>query len=105
RGARGPWAGGGGAGVRNFPTPEACADAIAAALARQSPQPMRVRSAAPPAGGGVLVDEFASGATLDRLGIPSVPSVTFDIAIDRAPAPPFPYPLPVNALRAQLAPK
>jgi acyl-CoA synthetase (NDP forming) len=93
------------AGVPNFHTPEACADAIAAALARQSPQPMRVRSAAPPAGGGILLDEFASGATLDRLGIPSVPSVTLDIAIDRAPALPFPYPVAVKALCAEIAHK
>jgi acyl-CoA synthetase (NDP forming) len=91
--------------VPNFHTPEACADAIAAALARQSPQPMRVRSAAPPAGGGILLDEFASGATLDRLGIPSVPSVTLDIAIDRAPALPFPYPVAVKALCAEIAHK
>jgi succinyl-CoA synthetase beta subunit len=63
-----------------------------------------VRSAAPP-GGGVLLDEFASGATLDRLGIPSVPSVTLDIAIDRAPALPFPYPVAVKALCAEIAHK
>jgi len=93
------------AGVPNFHTPEACADAIAAALARQSPQPMRARSAAPPAGGGILLDEFASGATLDRLGIPPVPSVALDIAIDRAPALPFPYPVAVKALCAEIAHK
>jgi acyl-CoA synthetase (NDP forming) len=92
------------AGVPNFRTPEACADAIAAALGRQSPQPLRVRSEASPAG-GVLLDEFASGAMLDRLGIPPVPSVTLDIDIDRAPALPFPYPVAVKALCAEIAHK
>jgi acyl-CoA synthetase (NDP forming) len=37
------------AGVPNFCTPEACADAIAAALARRPPRPMAARSAAPAA--------------------------------------------------------
>jgi hypothetical protein len=37
------------AGVPNFRTPEACADAIAAALSRRPPRPMAARSAVPAA--------------------------------------------------------
>jgi acetate---CoA ligase (ADP-forming) len=58
------------AGVPNFRTPEACADAIAAALARQPPMPSR--SAAPVASNGPVLDELASGAMLDRQGIARV---------------------------------
>jgi acyl-CoA synthetase (NDP forming) len=91
------------AGVPNFRTPEACADAIAAALARQPPK--FARSAAPAASNGPVLDELASGALLDRLGIARVPSVPLDIAIDRAPPLPFPYPVAVKALGAEIAHK
>jgi acetate---CoA ligase (ADP-forming) len=91
------------AGVPNFRTPEACADAIAAALARQPPK--FARSAAPAASSGPVLDELASGALLDRLGIARVPSVALDIDIDRAPSLPFPYPVAVKALGAEIAHK
>jgi acyl-CoA synthetase (NDP forming) len=91
------------AGVPNFRTPEACADAIAAALAR--PPPKFARSAAPAASSGPVLDELASGALLDRLGIARVPSVALDIAIDRAPSLPFPYPVAVKVLGAEIAHK
>jgi len=93
------------AGVPNFRTPEACADAIAAALARQPPRPMFARSAAPAASSGPVLDELASGALLDRLGIARVPSVAVDIDIDRAPSLPFPYPVAVKVLGAEIAHK
>jgi acetate---CoA ligase (ADP-forming) len=92
------------AGVPNFRTPEACADAIAAALARQPPRSMLARSA-PATSSGPVLDELASGALLDRLGIPRVPSVALDIDIDRAPPLPFPYPVAVKALGAEIAHK
>ena len=92
------------AGVPNFRTPEACADAIAAALARQPPRSMFARSAAPASNGPVL-DELASGALLDRLGIARAPSVALDIDIDRAPLLPFPYPVAVKVLGAEIAHK
>ena len=63
------------AGVPNFRTPEACADAIAAALARRTPQPYspssaRDTDASPRAGrDGTMLDELAAGARLERLGI------------------------------------
>jgi acetate---CoA ligase (ADP-forming) len=93
------------AGVPNFRTPEACADAIAAALARQPPRPMPSRSAAPAASNGRVLDELASGSLLDRLGIPRAPSVALDIDIDRAPPLPFPYPVAVKVLGAAIAHK
>jgi acetate---CoA ligase (ADP-forming) len=91
------------AGVPNFRTPEACADAIAAALARQPPMPSR--SAAPVASNGPVLDELASGAMLDRQGIARVASVALDIDIDRAPLLPFPYPVAVKALGAEITHK
>jgi acetate---CoA ligase (ADP-forming) len=91
------------AGVPNFRTPEACADAIAAALARQPPKV--ARSAAPAASNGPVLDELASGALLDRLGIPRVAAVALDIDIDRAPSLPFPYPVAVKVLGAEIAHK
>jgi acetate---CoA ligase (ADP-forming) len=93
------------AGVPNFRTPEACADAIAAALARQPPRPIPARSAAPAASNGPVLDELASGALLDRLSIARVPSVALDIDIDRAPPLPFPYPVAVKALGAEIVHK
>ena len=53
------------AGIPNFHGPEACADAIAAALRRRAPR----RSAARPrssAGDARLLDELAAGALLDQ---------------------------------------
>jgi acyl-CoA synthetase (NDP forming) len=93
------------AGVPSFHTPEACADAIAAALARQAPRVLQVRSSPPGAGDGRLVDELAAGTLLDRLGIARAPSVALDIGITQAPALPFPYPVAVKVLSAEIAHK
>jgi acyl-CoA synthetase (NDP forming) len=92
------------AGVPNFRTPEACADAIAAALRRQAPRPIAARTQ-PVSGGGGLLDELEAYALLDRLGVPRAVSVAFDSGIARAPALPFPYPVAVKALSAELAHK
>ena len=93
------------AGVPSFHTPEACADAIAAALARQAPRVLQVRSSPPGAGDGRLVDELAAGTLLDRLGIARAPSVALDIGITQAPALPFPYPVAVKVLSAEITHK
>jgi acyl-CoA synthetase (NDP forming) len=93
------------AGVPSFHTPEACADAIAAALARQAPRVLQVRSSPPAAGDGRVLDELAAGALLDRLGIARAPSVALDIGITQAPALPFPYPVAVKVLSAEIAHK
>jgi acyl-CoA synthetase (NDP forming) len=93
------------AGVPNFRTPEACADAIAAALSRQPPRPLSARSAAPAASSGRMLDELAAGALLDRLGIARAPSVALEVGIAEAPPLPFAYPVAVKALCAEIAHK
>jgi acetate---CoA ligase (ADP-forming) len=92
------------AGVPNFRTPEACADAIAAALARRAPRP--IATAAQPVGdGGSWLDDLETYALLDRLGIARAPSLAIDAYEERAPALPFPYPVAVKALAAGIAHK
>jgi len=93
------------AAVPNFRTPEACADAIAAALSRQPPRPLPVRTAAPAASSGPILDELAAGALLDRLGIARAPSVALEAGIARAPTLPFAYPVAVKVLCAEIAHK
>ena len=97
------------AGVPNFRTPEACADAIAAALARRAPQPYspsRDADAAPRAGrDGTMLDELAAGARLERLGIARASSVALDADIAQVPPLPFPFPVAVKLLSAEIAHK
>ena len=93
------------AGVPNFRTPEACADAIAAALARRAPQPIAARSAARAGSGGPMLDELAAGALLERLGIARAPAVALDAGMTRTPPLPFPYPVAVKLLSAEIAHK
>jgi len=93
------------AGVPNFRTPEACADAIAAALSRQPPRQLPARTAAPAASSGPILDELAAGALLDRLGIARAPSVALEVGIARVPSLPFAYPVAVKVLCAEIAHK
>jgi len=93
------------AGVPNFRTPEACADAIAAALSRQPPRPLPARTVATAASSGPILDELAAGALLDRLGIARAPSVALEAGIARAPTLPFAYPVAVKVLCADIAHK
>src|SRR5262249_60275357 len=93
------------AGVPNFRTPEACADAIAAALSRQPPRPLPARSAAPAASSGRMLDELAAGTLLDRLGIARAPSVALEVGVAEAPPLPFAYPVAVKVLCAEIAHK
>jgi acyl-CoA synthetase (NDP forming) len=88
------------AGVPAFRTPEACADAIAAALARREPK-AAVVTAAPTAKGRVL-DELEAYALLDRLGIPRPPAVALDATITQVPHLPFPYPVAAKVLSAEI---
>jgi acetate---CoA ligase (ADP-forming) len=97
------------AGIPNFHTPEACADAIAAALGRRAPLPIaacfgRGEACLVPTGGCIL-DELASGALLDRLGIARAPAVALDANVPQAPCLPFPYPVAVKILSAQITHK
>jgi acetate---CoA ligase (ADP-forming) len=93
------------AGVPNFHTPEACADAIAAALARRTPRAVAARTSAPTAHGGQVLDELAAGALLDRLGIARAPALAIDARITVAPLLPFAYPVAVKVLSAEITHK
>src|SRR5260370_36742626 len=62
------------AGVPNFRTPEACADAIAAALKRRAPRPMDAPSRPAGLGDGTWLRELEASAVLDRLGIACAPA-------------------------------
>ena len=93
------------AGVPSFRTPEACADAIAAALARQPARSVVMRTKAPDADGGRMLDELAASRLLDRLGIARVPSIVLDVDIAAAPDLPFAYPVAVKVLSAEIAHK
>ena len=93
------------AGVPNFRTPEACADAVAAALARRAPLPVPVQPFARAFASGPVLDEVASGALIERLGIARAPGVALDSNIAQAPPLPFPYPVAVKVLSAGIAHK
>jgi acyl-CoA synthetase (NDP forming) len=91
------------ANVPSFRTPEACADAIVAALRRREPKPMVGRLASN--AGGRMLDEAEAYALLDRIGIPHAPTMLLDTAITRAPALPFSYPVAVKLLSGIVAHK
>jgi acyl-CoA synthetase (NDP forming) len=93
------------AGVPNFRTPEACADAIAAALARRAPRPVVIRRPLPPASGGRMLDELEAGMLLDRRGIARAPGISLAASIAQVPTLPFAYPVAVKALSAEIAHK
>jgi acetate---CoA ligase (ADP-forming) len=93
------------AGVANFYTPEACADAVAAALSRRPPRPLPPACARPARPGtGRSLDELEAYGVLDRLGVPRAPSVALDIDAP-PPALPFPYPVVVKVLAAEVSHK
>ncbi len=100
------------AGVPNFHTPEACADAVAAALAQRAPVPIatnpcRGEACLAPAKeqGSRGLDELASGEFLDRLGIARAPAIALDAGTNQVPRLPFAYPVAVKALSADIAHK
>ena len=92
------------AGVPNFHTPEACADAVAAALQRHAPRQIAVRSAKS-SGAGRMLDELEAYALLERIGVPHAPSIALDASIKQPPALPFAYPVVVKALSEKIAHK
>ncbi len=110
------------AGVPNFRTPEACADAIAAALTRRAPRsswPLRPSTTCSQpkedvdgrdkhghdGTSGRMLDELAGSALLERLSIARAPSVALDAGITQAPPLPFAYPVAVKVLSAEIAHK
>src|SRR5205807_9961489 len=54
---------------------------------------------------GGLLDELAAYRLMERLGIACAPAIALDADIARAPALPFPYPVAVKALSAEIAHK
>jgi acyl-CoA synthetase (NDP forming) len=86
------------AGVPAFRTPESCADAIAAALRRQAPQPW-IPAAELAVGAETFLDEAAAYARLVAKGIKVSP---FSTTIDGALAKGLTFPVAVKALSAQL---
>jgi acyl-CoA synthetase (NDP forming) len=94
------------AGVPNFHTPEACADAVAAALRRREPRALP-ETASPPKQpeGGRLLDEIEAYGLLEQLGVPHAPVVAIEANVTHAPALPFPYPVAVKVLSAHIAHK
>ena len=87
------------AGVPSFRTPEACADAVAAALSRRAPKPA---APAPQGSSGRVLDELEAYGVLDRLGVPRSPAVALETILTRAPTLPFAYPVAVKVLSADI---
>jgi acetate---CoA ligase (ADP-forming) len=92
------------AGIACFRTPEACADAVAAALRRRAPRAAVARKAAMP-GEARLLDELEAYALLNRLGLSCAPGLAIDAAIETAPALPFAYPVVAKMLSDKIAHK
>jgi acyl-CoA synthetase (NDP forming) len=88
------------AGVPGFRTPEAAADAIAAALVRRAPKPATPAPAV--SSDGRVLDELEAYALLDALGVPRSPAVALDTTIAQVPALPFGYPVAVKVLSADI---
>jgi len=89
------------AGVPAFRTPEACADAIAAAFARREPRADDAPAPALP-GPGRMLDEAEAYALLAGLGVPAAPHAAMEAsAAGRSPLP-FPYPVVVKVLHRDI---
>ncbi len=85
------------AGVPAFRTPESCADAVGALLRWRAPR----AGIAPrpwPVGPGRVMDERASLARLEVLGVPVVPAVEVIVGKKMPPALPFDYPVVAKVL-------
>jgi acyl-CoA synthetase (NDP forming) len=93
------------AGVPAFRTPESCADAIAASLARSVPLPLAERRRGAPARTARTLDELESHRVLDAAGVPRAPALALDIDIEAVPALPFAYPVAAKVLAAEIAHK
>jgi acyl-CoA synthetase (NDP forming) len=88
------------AGVPNFRTPEACADAVAAAFSRKPRETVTAPLGHPSAGARVL-DELSSYQVLDRVGIRHSPAQAVDASLEHS----LPYPIAVKALSPAIAHK
>jgi acetate---CoA ligase (ADP-forming) len=99
------------AGVANFYTPEACADAVAAALSRRLPRAVArpqhevaADARSPRAGAGRSLDELEAYGLFDRVGVPRAPSIALDIDAEVPPLP-FAYPVAAKVLSAEITHK
>jgi acyl-CoA synthetase (NDP forming) len=95
------------AGIANFHTPEACADAVAAAVARCLPRVSPRAAGGTPAvpETGRTLDELEAYALFDRLGIAHAPSVALDADITDPPSLPFGYPVVLKVLSSAITHK
>ncbi|WP_338663876.1 acetate--CoA ligase family protein [Pararoseomonas sp. SCSIO 73927] len=89
------------AGVPAFRTPEACADAIAAAFARRQPRPA-VPAPARTGGEGRMLDEAEAYEILAGLGVPHAPCVALPADGAGREELPFPYPVAVKVLHPDI---
>ena len=89
------------AGVPNFRTPEACADAVAAAFSRHPRELGHSRAGGNPAVHGRNLDELASYQLLSRVGIRHAPAQAVDASLEHS----LVYPVAVKALSASIAHK
>ena len=92
------------AGVPNFRTPEACADAIAAAFARRAPRALPACAPMHPGSEGRMLDELEAYAVLDRLGVTRAAAVELDVTRALPPVA-LSYPLVAKVLHPEIAHK
>lgn len=92
------------AGVPNFRTPEACADAIAAAFGRRAPRLMAAAASHTADGNGRMLDELQAYGLLERIGVPHAPVMEID-ARHALPPVTLAYPLAAKVLHADIAHK
>jgi acyl-CoA synthetase (NDP forming) len=85
-------------GVPSFRTPEACADAIAAALRRRAPRHLATTPNPRGATTRRSLDEAAAYRLFERIGVPHAPYAVLPADIGTAPALPFAYPVAVKLL-------
>lgn len=90
------------AGVPSFHTPEACADAIVAALTRKTPQVSAAAMIVTRAVPGRVLDELAASDLLGKLGLTRAPALALDSSIVQVPKLPFGYPVVVKALSSAI---
>jgi acetate---CoA ligase (ADP-forming) len=96
----------GAAGIANFYTPEACADAVAAALTRRLPRMLPATAGRPLSKATArTLDEMQAYALFDRFGIAHAPSVALDADITLPPVLPFAYPVVVKVLSSAITHK
>jgi acyl-CoA synthetase (NDP forming) len=93
------------AGVPNFHTPEACADAVAAAFKRRAPRAVLPYKPAQFQTNGGLIDEMQAYYLLMRCDVPCPLAIALPATTTSLPPLSFSYPIAVKALSAEIAHK